>query len=397
MSRLEDLLQTLCPNGVECVDLGDYASVNKGEQLNLTRMTDDAPYPVFNGGIKPSGNFEEFNTEANTIAISQGGASAGYVNFVETKFWAGAHCYVVKPKKTTVDNKFLYYFIKNSETEIQNAKYGAGIPGLNKSTLERLKLPLPPLPVQEEIVRILDTFTNTVAELEKNLEAEQAARVRQYEHYRDVLLMFDDRVIFKKLGEAGSFFGGLSGKTKTDFQNGNCKFITYMNVYKNPAVDTDINDYVKINPDERQNIVQFGDVLFTGSSETPEECGISSVMTIKPIEPYYLNSFTIGFRLHSPGLLTPDFSKHLFRSSVLRKQINKTANGVTRFNVSKAKLAEVIIPLPPLEVQEQIVSILDRFEILVNDLKSGLPAEIALRRKQYEYYRDKLLTFQPLK
>lgn len=408
MSRLEELLQTLCPDGVSFANLGDFASINKGQQLNLTEMTDDAPFPVLNGGINPSGYYDQYNTEENTIAISQGGASAGYVNFMETKFWAGAHCYVVEPKKSILDNKFLYYFIKNHETEIQRAKYGAGIPGLNKSTLQRLSLPIPPLPVQEEIVRILDSFSGVVAELEQKLNAEQAARVRQYEHYRNELLSFDSKskimeklladycpegVEYKALGDIGTFFGGLTGKTKQDFQNGNKKFISYMNVYKNPAVDITAEDFVRIGNEERQNTVEYGDILFTGSSETPEECGISSVMIKQPDEPFYLNSFTIGFRLHNPSLLDPEFSKHLFRSAELRSQINKTANGVTRFNVSKSKLSGVVIPLPPLPMQKEIVSILNRFDTLVNDLKSGLPAEIALRRKQYEYYRDKLLTF----
>lgn len=389
MSRLEDLIQTLCPDGVGYQKLGDICQIATGK-LNVNKQSDNGKYPFFTCA-KEVYRIDTFAFDTEALLIS-GNGNVGYIHYYNGKFNAYQRTYVLSNFSINI------FFVKHVlewglKKRIAEGLRLGSVPYIRLETLRDFFIPLPPLPVQEEIVRILDTFSGVVTELEQKLEAEQAARVRQYEHYRDVLLMFDDRVIFKKLGEAGSFFGGLSGKTKTDFQNGNCKFITYMNVYKNPAVDTDINDYVKINPDERQNIVQFGDVLFTGSSETPEECGISSVMTIKPIEPYYLNSFTIGFRLHSPGLLTPDFSKHLFRSSVLRKQINKTANGVTRFNVSKAKLAEVIIPLPPLEVQEQIVSILDRFEILVNDLKSGLPAEIALRRKQYEYYRDKLLTF----
>jgi len=161
-----------------------------------------------------------------------------------------------------------------------------------------------------------------------------------------------------------------------------------MNVYKNPAVDTTTEDLVRIGTAEQQNTVEYGDILFTGSSETPEECGISSVMVKHPDEPFYLNSFTIGFRLRNPSQLNPDFSKHLFRSGEMRKQINKTANGVTRFNVSKVKLADVKIPVPPLPVQEEIVRILDTFTALENELE----AELAARTKQYEHYRDKLLT-----
>jgi len=198
-----------------------------------------------------------------------------------------------------------------------------------------------------------------------------------------------DGVDFRLLGNIGDFFGGLTGKTKQDFQNGNKKFISYMNVYKNPAVDTTTEDLVRIGTAEQQNTVEYGDILFTGSSETPEECGISSVMVKHPDEPFYLNSFTIGFRLRNPSQLNPDFSKHLFRSGEMRKQINKTANGVTRFNVSKVKLADVKIPVPPLPVQEEIVRILDTFTALENELE----AELAARAKQYEYYRNELLSF----
>ena len=190
------------------------------------------------------------------------------------------------------------------------------------------------------------------------------------------------------------FYGGLSGKSKSDFTDGNAKFVTYMNVYSNIAIDTNINDMVKIAEGEKQNKIEYGDVEFTGSSETPEDCGMSSVMTTQPSENLYLNSFCFGFRIYDKTLLLPDFMKFLFRSENTRKQIVKTASGVTRFNVSKKRFGKVVIPIPPMEEQQRIVAILDKFEALVNDISEGLPAEIAVRRRQYEYYRDKLLTFK---
>lgn len=190
------------------------------------------------------------------------------------------------------------------------------------------------------------------------------------------------------------FYGGLSGKSKSDFTDGNAKFVTYMNVYSNIAIDTNINDMVKIAEGEKQNKIEYGDVVFTGSSETPEDCGMSSVMTTQPSENLYLNSFCFGFWIYDKTLLLPDFMKFLFRSENTRKQIVKTASGVTRFNVSKKRFGKVVIPIPPMEEQQRIVAILDKFEALVNDISEGLPAEIAVRRRQYEYYRDKLLTFK---
>ena len=203
-------------------------------------------------------------------------------------------------------------------------------------------------------------------------------------------------VEYKTLGELGEFYGGLTGKSKDDFKEGNAKFITYRNVYSNPALNIEVDDRVKIAEGENQRTLQYGDVIFTGSSETPDECGFSSVVTIKTVEKLYLNSFCFFFRFDDLSMILPDFAKHLFRSSDLRYQIGKTASGVTRYNVSKKLMEKVTIPLPPLEVQEEIVRILDRFDTLCNDISRGLPAEIAARKKQYEYYRDKLLSFETL-
>ncbi|MBR5622960.1 MAG: restriction endonuclease subunit S, partial [Opitutales bacterium] len=175
-------------------------------------------------------------------------------------------------------------------------------------------------------------------------------------------------VEYKMLGELGKFFGGLSGKSKEDFSDGNAKFITYKNVYSNPALKIEVEDRVKVAVGEKQNTLQYGDIAFTGSSETADECGISSVVTVKTDERLYLNSFCFFFRFNDLDILLPDFAKHLFRSDNLRYQIGKTASGVTRFNVSKKLMEKVVIPLPPLEVQREIVRILDNFTELTAEL-----------------------------
>lgn len=198
-----------------------------------------------------------------------------------------------------------------------------------------------------------------------------------------------DGVEFVKLGEVGIFYGGLSGKSKADFTDGNAKFITYMNVYSNPSLDINIEDKVQIKEGEKQNTVEYGDILFTGSSETPDECGMTSVLTEQTDEKLYLNSFCFGYRFNDVDSINPGYMKHLFRSHSLRKALAKTASGVTRFNVSKKKVAKIEIPLPPLEVQTEIVRILDKF----TSLEAELEAELDCRKRQYEYYRDKLLSF----
>lgn len=199
-----------------------------------------------------------------------------------------------------------------------------------------------------------------------------------------------DGVEWKPLGELGDFYSGLSGKTKSDFTGGNEKFITYVNVFNNPSLKTDVPEKVKIAEGERQNTIQYGDILFTGSSETPDECGMSSVLTHKTEEKLYLNSFCFGFRFYDLSDKCPSFMKYLFRSTNIRKAICKTANGVTRYNISKKEFAKIEIPIIPLPVQEEIVRVLDTF----TELQAELQAELQKRKQQYNFYLDNLLNFK---
>ena len=197
-------------------------------------------------------------------------------------------------------------------------------------------------------------------------------------------------VEWKSIKEMGAFFGGLTGKTKEDFVEGNAKFITYMNVFANSSLNINTTGVVRIEEGEKQNKIRKGDILFTGSSETPDEAGMSCVVTEELNEDYYMNSFCFGLRLFEPTSYNLNFLKHLFRSSVTRKSISKTASGVTRFNISKARFAQVRIPIPFLAEQTRIAGILDTFTASIENLKE----QIAQRRKQYEYYRDQLLDLE---
>jgi type I restriction enzyme S subunit len=150
-----------------------------------------------------------------------------------------------------------------------------------------------------------------------------------------------------------------------------------------------------LGPSEKQNQIAEGDILLTGSSEDLEGVGLACEVRRNPENATYLNSFCIGWRPY-PSTFFQGFLGHALASRRIRIQIQGAANGVTRMNISKKRLTRVELPVPPLPVQEEIVRILDSFDALVGDLSAGLPAEIAARRKQYEYYRDKLLTFEEL-
>ena len=197
-------------------------------------------------------------------------------------------------------------------------------------------------------------------------------------------------VEWKKIEDLGPYFGGLTGKTKEDFVDGNAKFITYMNVFANASLDITSTGVVRISDGEKQNKIQKGDILFTGSSETPGEAGMSCVVTEELNEDFYMNSFCFGIRLNNPEQYCLDYLKHILRSSDVRKSISKSASGVTRFNISKARFGKIQIPIPSLEEQNRIVGILDTFTSAIDNLKE----QIAQRRKQYEYYRDQLLDLE---
>ena len=198
-----------------------------------------------------------------------------------------------------------------------------------------------------------------------------------------------DGVEYKPLGELTIALPGLKGKKKTDFSNGNAPFISYKNVFSNISTQLDSSDYVKVGDQEKQNHLLLGDILITGSSESTEDVGLTSVVTKAPSKPIYLNSFCFILRPISNEFFNPDFAKHLFRSEYIRQQIRRCSNGVTRINISKPRLARITIPVPPLEIQKEIVKILDTFQ----SLEAELEAELEARKKQYEFYRDQLLTF----
>ncbi|WP_154426535.1 restriction endonuclease subunit S [Helicobacter pylori] len=195
-------------------------------------------------------------------------------------------------------------------------------------------------------------------------------------------------VEFRKLGDIGEFYGGLVGKSKKSFSQGNKFYVPYINVFNNPQLDLNALESVQIGDKEKQNTIQLGDVLFTGSSENLEDCAMSCVVTQKIEKDIYLNSFCFGFRFFDKNLFNPSFLKHFLRDYNFRKNISKVANGVTRFNVSKQLLSKITIPIPPLEIQQEIVKILDAFTELNTELKA--------RKKQYEYYQNMLLDFKDI-
>ena len=409
MSKLQELIDRLCPDGVEFGKLGDYIDIYTGSQFNKRDMNDAGSYPIINGGVNASGYIESFNEEAKTITISQGGASAGYVAWQETPFWAGAHCYVVRPSSSAVLNRFLYFFLKNQEVYLQQMQHGAGIPALNRDKVKSLLFPLVPIEVQEEIVKILDRFADYAAEL----QAELQARRLQYEYYRNLLLTFnpsaygcgtDDaqkisviargghsyEIQWKTMGEIGTFIRGKRF-VRTDIIEEGIPCIHYGDMYTYYGLyASKTRGYINQEIGKKMRYAEKNDIVIVAAGENKDDLG--NALAWLGEEPAAVHDACFIFRSE----MYPNFLSHVCRTKSYHNQVRMFANEAKICSVSGTDLAKVVIPLPPYEIQIRIANILDRFETLVNDLSKGLPAEIEAVKARYEYYRNKLLTFNPL-
>lgn len=374
MSKIEQLIKEKCPNGVEYKQLEDIVKIVKGIQLNKEKLLEEGLYPVINGGITPSGYWHEYNHNENHITISQGGASAGYVNFIKAKFWAGAHCYVVESYDKNINYRYIYHFLKSKEKNLLNSQIGAGIPSVSLKAINSLLIPIPPIEVQEEIVRILDKFSELKTELETELET----RKKQYKFWNRKLLK-NSNIQGKKISQIFNRIKGtpITAKKMKEIneEKGEVRIFaggkTAVNTSKKNIPSKDIINVPSVIVQSR-GLIDFiyYDKPFSFKNEMWAYTCDNSITT-KYLY-YYLKNNVSYFRRRSKKM-----------GSMPQISLSVTEN----FNIA----------LPPLQEQERIVKILDKFDKLINDISEGIPAEIEARRKQYEYYRNKLLSFEELK
>ena len=202
-----------------------------------------------------------------------------------------------------------------------------------------------------------------------------------------------DGVEYKTLNDISIRIKGMTGVSKKWDSVGNCKFIDYLNAYNNLKIDTSRLENATVKKME-QDVLQIGDILITSASETPDECALSSVIEDNIAQGVFLDDHLFGIRIKNRNYVNPSYVNYCMHSCVFRKILPKAVRGVTRYYVSLPDFMELEIPVPPLPVQEEIVRVLDKFSALASDISEGLPAEIKMRRQQYEYYRDKLLDFK---
>lgn len=186
MKNLETLIQELCPDGVEFVKLGEVCEIKRGIRVVKKDLQETGKIPVYQNSLVPLGYKDEFNYPSNVAFVISAGA-AGDVGYSQVPFWAADDCLTITCP-SNIENKYVYYFLKNYEYKLKSKVRKASIPRLSRKVVDDLEIPLPPIEVQTKIVRILDKFTS----LEAELEAELDCRKRQYEYYRDKLLSFDN-------------------------------------------------------------------------------------------------------------------------------------------------------------------------------------------------------------
>ena len=389
-SKIEKLIAELCPNGVEFRELEEVCNVLKGKQLNKSELSELGDYPAYNGGVSYSGFTNKYNVEENTTIISQGGASAGFVQFITKKFWANAHCYYLKPNLEFINNKFLFYLVKNEQENFMTFQHGAGIPALKSDKIKTFQIPLPPLTIQTEIVRILDTFTELTAELTTEL----TARKKQYSYYRDQLLTFpeDANIEWKTLGAVTkkSYSGGTPTAGNQEYYDSGT--IPWLRTKEVKFSDIEVTE-VKITPAALKK---------SAAKWIPVNCVIIAISGATAGRSA-INKIPLTTNQHCCCLeIDPD--KALYRYVFYWVSFNyenlKGLGQGARSDLNSGIIKNFKVPIPhpddpkkSLAEQARIVSILDKFDTLTNSISEGLPREMALRQKQYAYYRDLLLNF----
>lgn len=387
MIRLEHFISELCPNGVKYVPLGEVVSFTDGFSFSSGDFSENGTFQVvkitdiFEGKVNVGKTF--IDTLPNKLKSGQllaGGeivvamsGSTGKTGYNKLENAVVNQRIAILRNTSEIDNGFLKHLIVNKSFEEYCFKNGTGPQNnISKSLILKYRIPLPPLPVQQEIVRILDNFTKLTAEL----TAELTARRKQYEHYQTVLL---SPLMQQSLSKIGDVCNVEKGNT--------------------PIQKAAPGEYpLVVTAEQRQTSASF---QFNGDAVciplvSARGHGVASINRIY----YQTGKFALGNILcaiqpQDNQFLSAKFLKHylFYYKDILLVPLMR---GGANVSLTVSSVKSVRIPIPPLVNQQRIVEILDRFDALCNDLASGLPAEIAARQKQYEYYRDKLLTFKEL-
>ena len=394
MSKLEELIQQYCPDGVEFKTIGEVCVVLTGgeapdDAIKGKEPFGDCIYPIYSNGVGENalwGYASSYKIEKVSVTFSSIG-TIGYPTIRKGYYTPIIRLKVIYPQD---DSQLSVYYLKYALETVEFEKQKSSVPNINANMIKAISIPLPPLPVQEEIVRILDNFT----ELQAELQAELQKRKQQYNYYLDNLLNFKNinrggyqaEVRWMKLKDVCMKTSNIKWKSTT----GQYRYIdlSSVDIQTHSIISTIEIDKMSA-PSRAQQIVQEDDVIFATTRPTQMRACIIPTQ-------YNGDICSTGYCVLrvDTKILLPRF---LFFSLTVSGFKTYLSNNLTLGNypsISNNTLLEYEVPVPSLANQQRIVSILDRFDTLTTDLTQGLPAEIEKRRQQYEYYRDKLLTFK---
>ncbi|WP_156011029.1 restriction endonuclease subunit S [Streptococcus ruminantium] len=395
MTYIDEMMKELCPDGVEWKELGDpeVAKLSRGKVMSKQFLEENkGEFPVYssqtanNGEI---GRISSFDFDGEYITWTTDGANAGTVFYRQGQFSITNVCGIVDIKCKELLPKFVYYFL--TITTKKHVSSGMGNPKLMSNVMAKIKIPLPPLEIQEEIVKILDKFTDYVTEL----TAELTLRQQQYSFYRDKLLSFDE----DSSGGANNKVYTVQWKTLGEV----CRKVSSGGT---PKSDNE-GYYGGDIPWLRTQDIDFKDIVSTSATITQAGLENSSAKWV-PINSVVIAMYgaTAGKSAVTKIPLTTNQAccnlevdeelanyRYVYHWVYKNYELLKAKGQGSQSNISGKIIKDFSIPLPSLDIQSRIVEVLDNFDTVCNDLNIGLPKEIELRQKQYEFFRDQLLTF----
>ena len=378
MSKLEELIQQLCPDGVECRNLEECCNILDKKRKPVTKAAREAGEYRYYGANGIQDYVSDYIFDGTFVLVGEDGsvitkAGTPVVTWAEGKIWVNNHAHIIE-EKTGVLLRYLFHYIQT--IDVTSLIHG-NIPKLTGGDFKTLKISIPPLEIQREIVRILDNFT------------ELTARKKQYEYYQEKLLYVgqDTNIKWKKIGELctfrrGSFPQPYGNKEWYDGE-GAMPFVQVADIGDNMQLVKSTKRKISVLAQPKSVFAPKGSIIISLQ-------GSIGRIAITQYDAYIDRTVAI-FQALSNEVVSKYFVYQLQRVFAIKA---KKARGSTIKTITKEEFTEFLIPIMPLNEQRRIVSILDRFDALCNDLVGGLPAEIEARQKQYEYYRDKLLTFQ---
>ena len=407
MSKLDELIKELCPNGVEYKKTKDIVQEKFWIMPETPNFIEEGiPYitskNIKNGFIDFKDvkyvSVDDYNRISNNRKIKKDDmlitmiGTIGEVAIVENEIdFYGQNLYLLRMNNEIILNKYYYYYITSNKIKrtLVEKRNTSSQGYIKAGSIENLLIPIPPLEVQEEIVRILDNYTKSVEELKEKLNAELVTRKKQYSWYRDYLLKFENKVEMVKLKDIATEMYRGNGIKREEVREIGIPCVRYGEIYTEYGISFEkTKSYTDENFITNKKYIDYGDILFAITGESVEEIGKSTAYIGKE------KCLVGGDILVMKHEQDPVYLSYVLSTENAQKQKSKGKIKSKVVHTNATDIGEIEIPLPPLEVQKRIVEVLDNFEKICKELNIELSSEIEIKQKEYEFVRNYLLTFE---